>query len=739
MIEGTYEARATGCMHVLSLSHTTRLLHTHTHTYCLLLSHVCIHKRTLARTYNTFACGVGIMTSPNSNYCHQRQSTFAFQPHNNSPYKLQKKEEQTERNVSYSAAREEIGEKTICTTNIHTNYPDTMATIELNNRCHQLVACMSALRTKLTSSSVEFWPIGSDCNLAHGLDDARFMALVSDYLTGLRRDYSQLCMEHALLSDELSYVRSKWQAAEERTVQLEERQTLCTCNAITGDNSHGRIPCEDGELRFENSDDDDVSMFDRDIGIVDDVQSQIDSTDNDDDADLHDLHINVNDKEDVPNTIETSTAALKHQHSNRTRLVAEHFANYLNAGHFDVATVVCKRIIDDRPPSSNRNKNRHDSGTSSSASSPRRLLKAAALEVLAFDDRAAGRYTAAIEHMDAALHIYERTHHAQHPRLVTTLNSLAHLYADNDQPQRARSMCARALQLRRAACGMRHRSVAQQHERLAVLEQRCGNAEQALLHYTEALTIYTATHALDVRETKGCKQGWRQVQRTVDGIRERMADLLVQMGRLQEAAGVYKEWLAPTQMLPTTTIATRLSAMVATTVTPMRAKNNTATTTTPCSDRVVVASPMAMLRPMRPIWEVAEEIERQCAGVGAIRRQCYDSYELRCDYRQWWDSVRVHFPSACAALKRLAFVYRRMGMHYAAKMLEHCCTLQSRKRALRFPIEELPTNENDDENKENVSPTTSVWHLRRRQERKDKEMAKQKQSRMAKVSPMKRL
>lgn len=88
---------------------------------------------------------------------------------------------------------------------------------------------------------------------------------------------------------------------------------------------------------------------------------------------------------------------------------------------------------------------------------------------------------------------------------------------------------------------------------------------------------------------------------------------------------------------------------------------------------------------MRPIWEVAEEIERMCTtAAGGRRRPCLESYELRCDYRQWYDNVRVHFPGACAALKRLAFVYRRMGQHYAAKMLEHCCTLQRRKRTLRF-------------------------------------------------------
>lgn len=83
----------------------------------------------------------------------------------------------------------------------------------------------------------------------------------------------------------------------------------------------------------------------------------------------------------------------------------------------------------------------------------------------------------------------------------------------------------------------------------------------------------------------------------------------------------------------------------------------------------------------RPIWEIAEEIEKITQSNSGREMVVSDSYQFVsiCNYRKWYDLVTVKHPGVTWALKKLAFTYRQQGQHSAAKILEHCLSIHDRK------------------------------------------------------------
>lgn len=237
------------------------------------------------------------------------------------------------------------------------------------------------------------------------------------------------------------------------------------------------------------------------------------------------------------------------------------------------------------------------------------------------------QFAVAANMLKQALAIYDETLEADNPLIVTTLNNLAQLYSKCDRYDEAEKLCQRALELIKSKSVDSSRSevgksvLAQQLNNMAVVYQNQRSYDTAAKHYREALDIYeNSTQNMSV--TAEC----------VNGTRTRLAGIYLHQKQFKKAEMLYKDVLTVSQ--------------------PQDAGKN------------------------RPIWEVAEEVE---ANNQNKRRSGTDSYHVYNDYQIWYENVRVRFPAVDVALRKLAFAYRKQGKHYAAKMLEHCCTIQNRK------------------------------------------------------------
>lgn len=504
-----------------------------------------------------------------------------------------------------------------------------MATMELNRKSHRLVRTFDTLRCKMQRATYNLDRDGQQAkyevlrthlaDLDHGLEESSFLALVSDYLLGIHRERAQLLQENDLLRDELAYVRTKMERAEEAVVALEEersrmefgheldRYDAVLAEKFTFDGQMDDWMIEQGESGIDEDDLDDDSDMDDDGSKYNHLfDSLFTRTLVVDEADSDSSDMNETDPNDTVLQNESKIEPSQ-QTTLRTKTAMRYFVKYLNEGRFDIAEPLCHAMIADLQNTNDTN---------------RRDL-AVALEILAMTDRDNDRYAEAAEHLQLALKIYEETLEADHPVIVATLNNLAHLYGKCEQYERAEPLCERALHIRKQRKAYRPRDVARQHNNMAIIHQQRRSLDSAIRHYKQALNIY-ATQP-ETPETLVAS----------DKVKRRMATAMCQQNRYEEAGAVYKDILTP--------------------------KRNH----------------VKMVIPQRPIWEVAEEVERMSVTK---QRQSIESYNLQYDYRDWYDCIQVYLPNAFGALKKLAFVYRKMKMHHAAKMLEHLVTITDRKK-----------------------------------------------------------
>lgn len=495
-------------------------------------------------------------------------------------------------------------------------YFRTMATIEINRKTHRTLRTFSTLESRMHEASETLDKIAEPAkwdvlntylvDLSQGLEEVKFLALVSDYLLGIQRERSQLRLENDLLRDELAYVRGKMVRAEEMVVTLEEDRK---CIEFTREMARFDAALS-GDIDFEAS-------IEEWMVNEDDLISDDEDNDEAEEATKHDALFDglftravVDDLEatfDGDQTILLDQSTAEHDESFRTETTIKYFNKYMNEGRYDIAEPLCHAMIAELQHSNDANK---------------RDL-AVALELLAMADRQNERYIEAAENLKLALQIYEETLDADHPIIVATLNHLAMLYAKCEQYELAEPLCERALHIQQSRADACHpHDVARQHSNMAIVHQQRRSYDAAIRHYKKALNIY-ATHA-DTSETVAA----------TDKTKRRMATAMCHQQRFAEAGAVYKDILTPKQK------------------------------------HVKVA------HPQKPIWEVAEELER----MSASQRKTVDSYELQYDYRDWYDCIQVYLPNAFGALKKLAFVYRKMNMHIAAKMLEHLCNITDRKK-----------------------------------------------------------
>lgn len=299
-----------------------------------------------------------------------------------------------------------------------------------------------------------------------------------------------------------------------------------------------------------------------------------------------------------------------------SKVATTYFAKYLNDGQFEVAVPMCYSAVKELQSSNADHRNEI----------------AIMLEILTKAHRDNQQYAEAATVLEQALAIYDETLNADNPLIVTTLNNLAQLYSKCDRYAEAEPMCQRALELIKSRSdssnsNVRKSELVQQLNNMAIVYQNQNIYDSAAKHYREALDI-CENSSQNVTFTAEC----------VNGTRKRLAGIYLHQKQFKKAELLYKDIL-------------RLSHVQD--VCPISANN-------------------------RPIWEVAEEVEamnrnkRRSGGTA-------DSYHVYNDYQMWYENVKVKFPAVDVAMKKLAFAYRKQGMHYAAKMLEHCCAIQNRK------------------------------------------------------------
>lgn len=264
------------------------------------------------------------------------------------------------------------------------------------------------------------------------------------------------------------------------------------------------------------------------------------------------------------------------------------------------------------------------------STSDHRHEKAIMFEILTMAHRDDQQFAEAASTLKQALTIYDETLKADNPLIVATLNSLAQLYSKCDRYDEAEPLCQRALELIKSKSDNINTDVsksdlAQQLNYVAIVYQNQHSYDTAAKHYREALDIYEDP-SQNVPFTAEC----------VNGTRERLAGIYLHQKQFKKAELLYKDIL-------------NLSNIQA-----------------------VGSSSVNK----RPIWEVAEEVE---ASNRNKRRSGTDSYHVYNDYQMWYKNVKVKFPAVDVAMRKLAFAYRKQGMHYAAKMLEHCCAIHNRK------------------------------------------------------------
>lgn len=252
------------------------------------------------------------------------------------------------------------------------------------------------------------------------------------------------------------------------------------------------------------------------------------------------------------------------------------------------------------------------------------------LEILTMAHRDRQQFAEAATMLKQALTIYDETLKADNPLIVTTLNNLAQLYSKCDRYAEAEPLCRRALELIKSKSGISNTDVsksdlAQQLNNMAIVFQNQRSYDTAAKHYREALDIY-----------EDSSQNMSFTAECVNGTRKRLAGIYLHQKQFKKAELLYKDIL-------------RLSHVQDV------GSNSTIN---------------------RPIWEVAEEVEAMNRNK---RRSGTDSYHVYHDYQMWYENIKVKFPAVDVAMRKLAFAYRKQGMHYAAKMLEHCCAIQNRK------------------------------------------------------------
>lgn len=501
-----------------------------------------------------------------------------------------------------------------------------MATIEINRKTHRALRTFGTLESRMEQATSEInrmaepakWDVMSEylVELSQGVEEAKFLALVSDYLLSVQRDRAQLRQENDLLRDELSYVRSKMIRAEEKIVTMEEdqrnsefsRQMARYDAALSGDIDFETVmDGGDDWMVNENDnsqsdDDDEAEETLKHNALFDSLFTRSDSVDTSDFAAEF-----GNETGGIDAESSRCDPVIEHEMTFRTKTAMKYFAKYLNEGRFDIAEPLCHAMIAELQDCNDSNK---------------RDL-AVALEILAMTERENQRYSEAAENLKLALEIYEETLDTDHPIIVATLNNLAHIYGKCDQYDQAEPLCERALQIRQTRPEYQPRDVARQHNNMAIIHQQRSSYNSAIRHYRKAINIYATQE-----ESSDTIVASEKVKR-------RMASAMCHLNQFEEAGAVYKDILTP--------------------------KHKEA----------------KLLLPQRPIWEVAEEVERMSASQ---RKQSVDSYKLQYDYRDWYDSIQVYLPNAFSSLKKLAFVYRKMNMHNAAKMLEHLVTITDRKK-----------------------------------------------------------
>lgn len=85
---------------------------------------------------------------------------------------------------------------------------------------------------------------------------------------------------------------------------------------------------------------------------------------------------------------------------------------------------------------------------------------------------------------------------------------------------------------------------------------------------------------------------------------------------------------------------------------------------------------------LTPIWKVAEDIEEKTKGNRLFNKLPIDSYQLDFDYLSWYNAIDngSQYSIVNQAFRKLGFIYRQRGMHTAAKLLQHCYTIQCKKQ-----------------------------------------------------------
>lgn len=501
-----------------------------------------------------------------------------------------------------------------------------MATMEINRKTHRALRTFGTLESRMQQATADLnrieepakWEVMNSylAELSQGLEEVQFLALVSDYLLGIQRERAQLQQENDLLRDELSYVRSKMIRAEEKIVTIEEEQR----NSEFSREMARFDAALSGDIDFETAIDD---------WIVEQDEMHSDEYD-EDEAEEISKHNALFDSL-FTRTTSVERGDYDSQFGGNETLINNSVCHHNDSEIEHEMTFRTKTAM--KYFTKYLNEGRFDIAEplchamiaelqDCNDSSKRDL--AVALEILAITDRENHRYSEAADHLKLALNIYEETLDADHPIIVATLNNLAHIYGKCDQYDQAEPLCERALLIRQTRSEYRPRDVARQHNNMAIIHQQQRSFGSAIRHYKKALNIY-ATQTETTDETIAA----------TDRLKRRMASAMIHLNQYEEAGAVYKDILTPKQ------------------------KN------------------VKLVLPQKPIWEVAEEVERMSASQ---RKQSVDSYKLQYDYRDWYDCIQVYLPNAFSSLKKLAFVYRKMNMHNAAKMLEHLVTITDRKK-----------------------------------------------------------
>ncbi|CAH8596177.1 unnamed protein product [Schistosoma turkestanicum] len=358
---------------------------------------------------------------------------------------------------------------------------------------------------------------------------------------------------------------------------------------------------------------------------------------------------------------------------------------YTSQGKHDVASLLCIRAIQDLEKSGGRDQTE----------------VAALLNILALVYRDQGKYKDASDLLKEVLNIREKILGPNHVLVAAALNNLAVLYAKAGRFTKAEPLCRRALSIREKLLGADHLDVAKQLNNLALLCQSQGKFDEVECACRRALTIYV--------------KHYKPSSSIIRKAKNNLASALVKLGNLTNAESLLKSVLTPdgilcnsikqqqhndhsmNHFLPSEHITEHDSAIYSLSSLGSSHMSNcsssmmmmmnggyhnvgivsssslsilngsssiSSSVVLPCDDHSSTEQSMHMNntlnRTVHPLWIILEQTIKNHDNIDVSRK-----FSLV----KWASEARIELSVVHSAVRNLAIVYRRQGLHSHANLL----------------------------------------------------------------------